>query len=1270
MVQTKVVLLDRAEGLILDLECNGTVEKGVSHIAQNELGICPALWELFGLRRSQDSVWLAPNSILHESASSPLEFRLRLRVPSLTKLYQSDERAFDYCFHQLRHDFLNGNVVDRGRDGVLELQEQSDLLKKQSKDYKRLKIKDLLTEDIAKNRISDKSDDIMGVLKMMSLLMTVDVMDKGLTYKEVMANFNNYWPKNAKAIGYWQRKVEKRNLSGSASRVIKSWLSCGRKSFTFKLEFLDMIDKEHAAYFSEVYDGNESDIWNACRSLEFVKIVVHYPFDFAENNALTEPVLEVAKYGPNNIIKEVKCVCNVSNICNIAVCEEGTSIQIARKSGVPVYLRMEDSERTKSFLTLLCLYYRFGEKWTFVLCDHIRFPTLDFLLANSIHGPVDSEFVQQKFFKAAESNKRYGDVGTYLIRQCDKDADQFVLHFREAKGFGVIRLVQTDSKFIVQCRQKYEFASISDLIDAAKTSSQDYPGLPSLSLCLRPSEYDKTPDLLICSVAKQAVVEEKQHPRIIRYNELKQCENRSFGGRFTTTYKGIWNRGPHDDVTVAIKHLDNKTEQLREFLAMIHLGVVSSSATMRKIFGIALPFYDSSASVIMEYFQLGPLDVYLRENKTKMQPVDLVEAGTTLASALHHLESLNLVHGNIRCHKMYVAEHQSNKFRVKLGDPGLPDYSCTSHIHWMPIELLELAGTITKRDLTFQSEVWSFGTTLWQIFSNGMNPNELVALANPEKLRQRYKTGNILPKPKDLHRADISMIYHGIMKKCWLPDPADRLAPQTIMKEMNQMLYTVFNSKKVPQYAYIEDRVRSNSTVSTASTADVASNQGYTVRPEAKEKLVPFASDAFGQGTVTTSFTSSRSALGAGGGGVVEVRNRQMSEDSLFCQQFGSYEASVAGSSVCSLEPAHVKRAYQYQQKLRDLAAMGCGTYSGDSFQELLTQTSIKSDSSWMTDAVNSQYTTKTTLYEYEREGDYSISAVYEIDEDSLDVLRHQPLGSGNFGVVYKGILTKPDGDWIPVAVKMMKTSDQSRHSLEALDEMSRELRIMKKLTHPNIVKNYHYGKESIIVMEYVKEGSLDNYLRINKDRINYPKQLFGFAQNIMEGMDYMGSQGIIHRDLAARNVLVADEETVKISDFGLARLKTDEKDYYRMSSNINIPVKWMALESLTENRYTSASDVWSFGVVLWEMFSFGKSPTLEECEGFFTSNQDPRRVAKEYDIWVNLLQQGTRLPCPENCLELVYTDLMRHCWASEAEKRPNFKTLQDMLKRVELRVT
>ena len=155
----------------------------------------------------------------------------------------------------------------------------------------------------------------------------------------------------------------------------------------------------------------------------------------------------------------------------------------------------------------------------------------------------------------------------------------------------------------------------------------------------------------------------------------------------------------------------------------------------------------------------------------------------------------------------------------------------------------------------------------------------------------------------------------------------------------------------------------------------------------------------------------------------------------------------------------------------------------------------------------------------------------------------------------------------------------------------------MKNLDHPNLVKFYGVCKEDgklCIIMEYVKNGSLDKYLRENKCTI--PEAvLMDISHKIANAMKYLASKNVIHRDLAARNVLVgvinSEIQTVKVADFGLARKIIKGDVYKAQNAKLKLPLKWTAPETVATGNYTSKSDVWSFGILLWEIFSFGETP-------------------------------------------------------------------------------
>lgn len=185
------------------------------------------------------------------------------------------------------------------------------------------------------------------------------------------------------------------------------------------------------------------------------------------------------------------------------------------------------------------------------------------------------------------------------------------------------------------------------------------------------------------------------------------------------------------------------------------------------------------------------------------------------------------------------------------------------------------------------------------------------------------------------------------------------------------------------------------------------------------------------------------------------------------------------------------------------------------------------------------------------------------------------------------------DGETRLVAIKKLKSSTFT----SGVQDFEREIQIMSRLSHPNIVEilGVQRDKDILLVMEYIEHGSLQNYLKTRPTELN-TKQLLNYALDIAKGMKYLGEQKIVHRDLAARNILVVNANHVKISDFGLAR-RTGANEYYILKTCRELPIKWYALESLESGKFSVRSDVWSYGVTLWEMFTKGEEPNLTSVD-------------------------------------------------------------------------
>lgn len=281
-----------------------------------------------------------------------------------------------------------------------------------------------------------------------------------------------------------------------------------------------------------------------------------------------------------------------------------------------------------------------------------------------------------------------------------------------------------------------------------------------------------------------------------------------------------------------------------------------------------------------------------------------------------------------------------------------------------------------------------------------------------------------------------------------------------------------------------------------------------------------------------------------------------------------------------------------------------------------------------------------------------------------------KPLGEGCFGQVVRaeayGLNKEQPDKPTTVAVKMLKDDATDKDLADLISEMEL-MKVMDK--HKNIINLLGVCTQDgplYVLVEYASKGSLREYLRARRppgmdytfDITKVPeeqltfKDLLSCAYQVARGMEYLASKRCIHRDLAARNVLVTEDNVMKIADFGLAR-GVHQIDYYKKTTNGRLPVKWMAPEALFDRIYTHQSDVWSFGVLMWEIFTLGGSPY-------------PGIPVEEL---FKLLKEGHRMDKPSNCTHELYM-LMRECWHAIPTQRPTFKQLVEELDRTLLSIS
>ncbi|KAG8582248.1 hypothetical protein GDO81_007970 [Engystomops pustulosus] len=300
-----------------------------------------------------------------------------------------------------------------------------------------------------------------------------------------------------------------------------------------------------------------------------------------------------------------------------------------------------------------------------------------------------------------------------------------------------------------------------------------------------------------------------------------------------------------------------------------------------------------------------------------------------------------------------------------------------------------------------------------------------------------------------------------------------------------------------------------------------------------------------------------------------------------------------------------------------------------------------------------------------------------ELDASCIKIER--VIGAGEFGEVCSGRLKLPGKRDVAVAIKTLKVGYTEKQRRDFLCEAS----IMGQFDHPNVVHLEGVvtrGKPVMIVIEYMENGALDAFLRkclewftsppktkrsgstqtmpLKVQTLNTPGpnpqkhdgqftviQLVGMLRGIAAGMRYLADMGYVHRDLAARNILVNSNLVCKVSDFGLSRIIEDDADAVYTTTGGKIPVRWTAPEAIQYRKFTSASDVWSYGIVMWEVMSYGERPYWD------MSNQDV----------IKAIEEGYRLPAPMDCPAGLH-QLMLDCWQKERGERPKFEQIVGIL--------
>ncbi|XP_062502678.1 ephrin type-A receptor 4a-like [Corticium candelabrum] len=266
---------------------------------------------------------------------------------------------------------------------------------------------------------------------------------------------------------------------------------------------------------------------------------------------------------------------------------------------------------------------------------------------------------------------------------------------------------------------------------------------------------------------------------------------------------------------------------------------------------------------------------------------------------------------------------------------------------------------------------------------------------------------------------------------------------------------------------------------------------------------------------------------------------------------------------------------------------------------------------------------------------------------DRRDLIDRKEIGSGEFGVVEKAVWHVNDREKLSVAVKTLTNEADVNDRVKFL----REGAINGQFRHRNVVRLHGVvtiGSPIMLVLEYMQNGDMKNYL-VNQSLNGkcscpgFDKTLLNMCRDIASGMRYLSRKSFVHRDLAVRNILLGKELTCKIADFGMARDVSDNN--YYVAKGGKVPIRWCAPETWNYKRFSSASDVWSYGVVLYEVWSVGQRP--------FGSISNGKVMEK--------VEAGYRLPPPPGCSRSLY-HLMIDCWHPDTHERPSFGNIMQRL--------
>ncbi|OWF53418.1 uncharacterized protein LOC110446410 [Mizuhopecten yessoensis] len=1075
--------------------------------------IGPAAIHLFGLaildtKKNDRFIWKSPRCMIKDlqgqtTNDANLKIFVRVRfIPAkdrLSKLKIFGSDVIRYLYHQLREDLISERM-----------------------------------KNIYGSRNQLTSAKCRG-LAVLNILINSRIEKKTVEYILEQHKLKDFLPPS-ECVAFLKRMKLEKNMKDHLRKFDQSHPEMSTDIEELMSGYVRDILKEMLDYSVEQYDANVLDMGK--RIPRKVLVDIHH-----------QPSGVFIDGIPFSKIEEL---CSASITPNYLNNSNTWNVHLDRTNGRPEVLEFASTEIAESFVSCLDGYYRLIHDFYFSLCSQMEPISLQSLKRIKSHGPIETSCAIGKLNSKMDDQECY-----YLCKQDVKNFDQFVLAY-PSKGQIMTEIVQQESGVFYLLRDK----------------EKSFPDPGRLVPYLMQTEHNNIlsnnmirlkPNVEVCGVLKRLFMEEVeaipeediQHkedsvlsrqfqPIIIPESHLEMKKLIGIG-KFTQVHEGTYK----DNKAVAVKFLRMGTSPqqlyncLEPFLYALRQQMkfreVEEPAFFAGILGVCMTM---PIKIVMDYAKEGSLSHFFANRQTD-QPIylrHLVYAATQVAQGLFQLEERKLHHGNICCQNILVYRYDMSEILVKIGDPGMiqvyesplmvnNEKVNKKRLPWIAPELLDKDK---QHRANMKSDIFAFGTTVWEMFALGENPIDKPPLSSVSFEEQKNlcrSDKSKLPPTEGLKLFDTDSIHIKKCKKamlelimrCRVFCPDDRPTAKELVRDLNTLTASYANEyhdyDKIPDDDY--------PLWSDAETSGIS--------PDAdSDEEVPDILHSFPTPHVPS---------------IPDEQSRRLVIERPM-------------PSVPDLELTNPRPPIPTQ------APSQHGRPPSRPLPQPITDHSTRPLPQPITDHPT------------------------WIRSNRLEISR-EIIGEGHYGKVMKGYL-KSLNERILIAAKCLKGNDYT--SVLQSREFTHESVMMEKLKHFNIVR-FHGICDNMIIMEYVDNGAMSVFLRERRKSNNYmtADKLMAIMLDIAKGMKYMSDKAIIHSDLAGRNILMTKDLHAKISDFGLARHLSDGKDYYRRSKEKELPASWCSPEGLSTLKFTTLGDVWSYGVVLWEAYTHGRRPKYGE---------------------------------------------------------------------------